>query len=166
MPPTNRWRGAILRRVGSFWRSVWRMRDGSSSLYGRRRKSPFAKEAIEAIAAVYAIEKRVRGAEAAERRQVRQAESRPILEALHGRLVAMRDGLSRTSPLTKAIDYALDHWSGLDRFLDDGRLEPDTNVVERQIRSDQHRQEKLAVQRRRGRRRDLGDLVDLVNTAR
>ena len=97
-------------------------------------KSPFAKEAIEAIAAVYAIEKRVRGAEAAERRQVRQAESRPILEALHGRLVAMRDGLSRTSPLTKAIDYALNHWSGLVRFLDDGRLEPDTNVVERQIR--------------------------------
>jgi transposase len=97
-------------------------------------KSPFAKEVIEAIGAVYAIEKRVRGAEAAVRRQVRQAESRPILETLYARLAAMRDGLSRTSPLTKAIDYALNHWSGLVRFLDDGRLEPGANVVERQIR--------------------------------
>ena len=98
-------------------------------------KSPFAKEVIEAIAAVYAVEKGVRGSSANERCAARQAESRPILEALHARLVAMRDGLSRVSPLTKAIDYALNHWSGLTRFLDDGRLEPDTNVVERQIRS-------------------------------
>jgi hypothetical protein len=38
------------------------------------------------------------------------------------------------SPLTKAIGYMLDHWAGLTRFLDDGRLEPDTNIVEPPIR--------------------------------
>ena len=47
----------------------------------------------------------------------------------------MRDGLSQISPLTKAINYMPDHWSGLTRFLDDGRVEPDTNTVERPIRS-------------------------------
>ncbi len=57
------------------------------------------------------------------------------MEALHARLVAVRDGLSQISPLTKAINYTLSHWSGLTRFLDDGRIEPDTNIVERPIRS-------------------------------
>ena len=89
---------------------------------------------MEAIAAVYAIEKRIRGSSADLRRTLRQAESRPILEVLHARLLAVRDGLSRISTLTKAIDYALGHWTGLTRFLDDGRLEPDTNAVERPIR--------------------------------
>jgi transposase len=97
--------------------------------------SPFAKEAIETIAMVYAIEKRIRGKSADERRAIRQVETKPIMEALQGRLVAVRDGLSQISPLTKAINYTLAHWSGLTRFLDDGRIEPDTNIVERPIRS-------------------------------
>ena len=32
------------------------------------------------------------------------------------------------------IRYALNHWDGLTRFLDDGRIELDTNIVERSIR--------------------------------
>ena len=43
--------------------------------------------------------------------------------------------LSQISPLTKAIRYVLDPWSGVTSFLDDGRIEPDTNIVERPIRS-------------------------------
>jgi transposase len=97
--------------------------------------SPFAKEVIETVAAVYVIEKRVRGKSAELRKSVRQAETKPIMDALHARLLAVRDGLSQISPLTKAINYMLDHWSGLTRFLDDGRIEPDTNIVERPIRS-------------------------------
>src|SRR4051812_27979175 len=34
----------------------------------------------------------------------------------------------------EAIRYALRHWSGLLVFLDDGRIEMDTNTVERVIR--------------------------------
>jgi transposase len=89
---------------------------------------------VETIATIYAIEKRIRGTSADERRAVRQAESRPIITALHARLLAVRDGLSQISTLTKAINYTLGHWVGLTRFLDDGRLEPDTNIVERPIR--------------------------------
>jgi transposase len=96
--------------------------------------SPFAKEVVERIAAIYAVEKRIRGKSAEERRAVRQAESAPIMTALRARLLEVRDGLSQIATLTKAINYTLDHWAGLTRFIDDGRLEPDTNIVERPIR--------------------------------
>jgi transposase len=33
-----------------------------------------------------------------------------------------------------AIRYGLRHWDGLTRFLDDGRIEIDSNTVERSIR--------------------------------
>jgi transposase len=39
----------------------------------------------------------------------------------------------RSNP-AEAIHYALRHWPGLVLFLDDGRIEPDTNSVERAIR--------------------------------
>jgi transposase len=96
--------------------------------------SPFAKEVIERIAAVYAIEKRIRGLNADQRRAVRQSETKPLMEALKARLESTKDGISRQSTLVGAINYALERWSGLTLFLDDGRLEPDTNIVERSIR--------------------------------
>lgn len=42
--------------------------------------------------------------------------------------------LSGRSDLAKAMRYTLRHWEGLTRFLDDGRIELDTNTVEREIR--------------------------------
>ena len=42
--------------------------------------------------------------------------------------------VSAKSLIAEAIRYALNHWDGLTRFLDDGRIELDTNVVERSIR--------------------------------
>ena len=56
------------------------------------------------------------------------------MEALKARLEATKDGISRQSSLVGAINYALERWSGLTLFLEDGRLEPDTNTVERSIR--------------------------------
>jgi transposase len=97
-------------------------------------QSPFAKEVIEQIAVIYGIEAKIRGMEAERRRAFRQLDSRPVMEALKARLLAVKDGLSRQSPLTTAIDYTLNHWTGLTLFLEDGRLEPDTNIVERSIR--------------------------------
>ncbi len=96
--------------------------------------SPFAKEVIERIGAVCAIEERIRGLDADQRRAVRQSETKPLMDALKARLEATKDGISRQSKLIGAIDYALERWAGLTLFLEDGRLEPDTNVVERSIR--------------------------------
>jgi transposase len=42
--------------------------------------------------------------------------------------------VSGKAPIADAIRYALHHWDGLIRFLDDGRIELDTNIVERVIR--------------------------------
>src|SRR2546429_3972922 len=45
-------------------------------------KSAVAKETLERIAALYAIEEEIRGRSAEERREVRNARSRPLLESL------------------------------------------------------------------------------------
>jgi transposase len=42
--------------------------------------------------------------------------------------------LPRKSSLAEAVGYALNQWHGLVRFLDDGRIEIDSNTVERSIR--------------------------------
>jgi transposase len=94
-------------------------------------KSPLAAEALAQIARLYAIEAEIRGQPAEHRRAVRQQRSRPIVEALQTWLKATLARVSNASPLADAIGYMLRHWSGLVLFLDDGRLEIDTNVVER-----------------------------------
>ena len=65
---------------------------------------------------------------------VRQERSRPIVEALHAWLQDHVGRVSAVSDLAKAIRYAIRHWPGLIVFLEDGRVEMDTNVVERAIR--------------------------------
>jgi len=42
--------------------------------------------------------------------------------------------LAGGSETAKIIRYGLRHWDGLSRFLDDGRIELDTNIVERSMR--------------------------------
>jgi hypothetical protein len=54
--------------------------------------SPFAREVIERIGAVYAIEEGIRGLAADERRAARQAETKPLMAALKARLEAVKDG--------------------------------------------------------------------------
>jgi transposase len=94
-------------------------------------KSPLAAEALAQIARLYVIEAEIRGQPPERRRAARQQRSRPIVEALQIWLKATLARVSSTSPLADAIGYTLRHWSGLVLFLDDGRLEIDTNVVER-----------------------------------
>ncbi len=96
--------------------------------------SPLAEEALRRIGELYRIEAEIRGRPAEERRTVRQERSKPLVEALHGWLGAQLERVSARSTLAEAIRYALRHWDGLVLFLDDGRLELDTNVIERAIR--------------------------------
>jgi len=97
-------------------------------------QSPLAAAVPAKIAALYAIEAEIRGHPAEHRRQVRQERSRPIVEALHAWLQEHVGRVSAASDLAQAIHYALRHWTGLTAYLDDGRIEMDTNVVERVIR--------------------------------
>ena len=97
-------------------------------------KSPLAEQALQRIAELYAIEADIRGQTADERRTIRQERSRPLVEAMHTWLTETLDRISGRSALAQAIRYARNHWSGLVLFLDDGRLELDTNTVERAMR--------------------------------
>ena len=59
---------------------------------------------------------------------------RLVMEALKARLTEMVGQLFSQSKLTEAINYALNHWDGLMLFLSDGRVEVDSNTVERSMR--------------------------------
>ena len=95
---------------------------------------PIAAETLARIAALYRIETDIRGRSAEERRTARQARSRSIITALEPWLREKLALVSQKSKLAEAIRYALTRWTGLTLFLDDGRVELDTNVVERAIR--------------------------------
>lgn len=95
---------------------------------------PIASEVLEHIAALYAIEKDIRGRGADERCIVRQQKSRSLANAFEPWLRAKLELISQKSKLAEAIRYALSRWEGLTRFIDDGRIELDNNTVERSIR--------------------------------
>src|SRR5262249_12663542 len=97
-------------------------------------KTPIAAEAIARIGQLYAIETEIRGRSPDERGAVRQDRSAAVLVALKPWLSDRLELISQKSDLAKAIRYVLTHWDGLNRFLGDGRIELDTNTVERTIR--------------------------------
>ncbi len=96
--------------------------------------APIASEVLERIASLYAIEKAIRGRSADERRAVRQDKSKPLVVALKAWLEHQLTRVSAKAAIADEIRYGLNHWDGLSRFLDDGRIELDTNIVERGIR--------------------------------
>jgi hypothetical protein len=96
--------------------------------------APIASEALDHIAALYAIEKDISGKSARERSIARHEQSKPLVLAFHNWLEQSLAKVSARSPIAEAIRYGLNHWNGLARFLDDGRIELDTNSVERAIR--------------------------------
>ncbi len=96
--------------------------------------SPVATEVLRRIAMLYAIETEVRGTFAEQRRAIRSEQARVIVDDLHIYLEARLRQVSAKSKLADAIRYALTRWTGLSLFLDDGRVELDSNTVERSIR--------------------------------
>jgi transposase len=96
--------------------------------------SPIAGEALRRIAGLYALEAAIRGRSADERRRVRAAEAKPLVDAFKTWLEAELHRVPPRSSLADAIRYAFARWPALCRFLEDGRVELDTNTVERAIR--------------------------------
>ena len=90
--------------------------------------------ALQRIAEFYRIEAAIRGHDADARRVARPEKSTPILEAMEPWLREKLSLISQKTKLAEAIRYALSRWQGLSLFLDDGRIEIDSNVVERSIR--------------------------------
>lgn len=95
-----------------------------------------AKEVIEMIQELYQVEKwaKERGHDPTQRKKLRNKKSKSILKRIHKWLVYHESRASPKSSLGKAIGYALNNWSTLDSFLEDGRLEIDNNRSERGIK--------------------------------
>lgn len=122
------------------------------NFYALADNSPVAAEVLRRIASLYAIEDEVRGSSPEQRRAARAARSRVIVDDLHLYLEARLRQLSAKSRLGETIRYALTRWEGLARFLDDGRIDLDSNTVERIDQAPGPQSQKRPVRRIRRRR--------------
>ena len=97
-------------------------------------KSPQSHEALQRIAALYAIEAMIRGESADVRLKIRTERSGPLFAQLRTWLDATLSRVSAKSEMAKAIRYALARWDALTLVLRDGRVCIDNNAAERSMR--------------------------------
>ncbi len=95
--------------------------------------STIATRTIEIMSRLWAIENDARGQDQISRREARQ-QSAPIVAELFDLWEATLPRIPRKSKLAEAIRYAIARRPSLERFLVDGRIELDSNIVERAIR--------------------------------
>ena len=96
--------------------------------------SPIATEALARLKKLYDIEADIRSLPPGVRKRMRQEQSKPIVDALKSWFVVSFAKVPKGGKLGEALAYGLNHWNGLALFLDDGRIEIDSNTVERSIR--------------------------------
>ena len=85
---------------------------------------------------LYDIEDRGRDVSVADRLELRQSESQPIMREFHDWLVEQRSDprVLPKSSLGKAVRYTLNQWKELTLFLNDGALPIDNNETENELR--------------------------------
>lgn len=118
------------------WAHARRKYDEALKVAPEARSNPHsvAAQGLDWCNQLFAIERKLAEATPEERRAVREAQSRPVLDGYYAWL---RQQKSRTMPksvLGKAIGYSLNQWDKLTAFLKDGRLEIDNNRSERTIK--------------------------------
>jgi transposase len=96
-------------------------------------KSSVAKEALDRIAAFYAIEAKAQIAPPAER-LAHRAETAPLLASFFAWAGQVVTKLSAKSELAEALRYTIKRHDALSRFLTDARLEIDNNIAENAMR--------------------------------
>lgn len=100
----------------------------------RTGPAPIAEQGVGLLRELYAIEADLRGRSPADRLAARLGRSAPILTRLDDWLRHHRARASAKSPLGEALAYIARYRDGLGLFLTDGRIEIDSNAVERTIR--------------------------------
>ena len=96
-------------------------------------KDSIALHPIGLIQQLYVIEAQLKTTSVAERAQMRQAKSIPILNQLKAWLDAQVKLVMPKSLMGKAIHYALGQWPYVIRFVENGLLSIDNNIAERSI---------------------------------
>ncbi len=97
----------------------------------------YAEEFIALAAKLYRVEKRAKawGLNYEERFAFRMKRSKPVLDEMKIWLEEKKnENLPPKLKISEAINYTLNHWQGLIKYLEDGMLEIDNNPVERAIR--------------------------------
>ena len=95
--------------------------------------SQVGEQALKFFGALYDVEREVADADSPARLDARRR-SRPVADALQQWMRQQRQKIPDGSATARAIDYSLNRWVALTRFLDDGDLPIDNNWVENRIR--------------------------------
>jgi transposase len=90
--------------------------------------------ALAVIAQLYQAEEKARDLDPEARQELREKESLPILLQFHEWLETQATQVLPKSPIHQAIQYALNQWQALLRYVHDGRLAIDNNAAERELR--------------------------------
>jgi len=93
-----------------------------------------AREAVALVRALYAVEKQAKDVSVAERLQLRQEQSAPVLAELRRILLTWKEQLLPKHPMAEAVNYALSQWTELNAFCSDGAVPIDNNVSEREMK--------------------------------
>ncbi len=93
-----------------------------------------AREAVERVRALYAIERQCKDASVEERLELRQQQSAPLLAQLREKLLEWKEQLLPKHPMAEAVNYALGQWAELNVFCSDGAVSIDNNVSEREMK--------------------------------
>jgi transposase len=88
---------------------------------------------VERIGALYQIEQACADVDPDERYRRRQAEAKPLLDAIRERLSQL-NGVPPKTLLGKAITYARRQWPSLVRYIESGHTAIDNNTAERAIK--------------------------------
>jgi transposase len=144
LPSDHGWRGKLVCDDYSGYKQLLTMgvTEAGCLAHARRKffdlwanhKSTVAEEALKYFVQLYEVEREVQDLDPDERRRIRQLKARPVADALGKRLALQRHKVPDGSATAKAIDYSLNRWAALTRYLDDGDLPADNNWVENQIR--------------------------------
>jgi transposase len=93
-----------------------------------------AREAVEWVRALYAVERQSKDASVEQRLKLRQQQSLPLLAQLRERLLTWKEQLLPKHPMAEAVNYALSQWAALNVFCSDGAVRIDNNVSEREMK--------------------------------
>jgi transposase len=142
--PNRSWRGKLVCDDYSGYKQLLAMgvTEAGCLAHARRKffdlwahhKSTVAEETLKYFVQLYEVEREVQDLDPDERRRIRQLKARPVADALGKWLQLQRQKVPDGSATAKAIDYSLNRWVALTRYLDDGDLPADNNWVENQIR--------------------------------
>lgn len=97
-------------------------------------KSEQAQTALTMIQKLYEIERQASSLDVQSRQKLREEQAKPILCELHQWLSASRTKIPKGTGLVKAIDYTLNRWPALIRYLECGHRPIDNNLAENSIR--------------------------------